>query len=217
MKQIKTSTLIKLTFLSLIGVWLIWSGGTTNSQTTTTCATCNENYYNCMISMVDIGQCVEDKIQDCRLAGGDEASCENGRLNFEQQCRDAAEQECVNAYYSCWNTCTINGQPAPPGSAPPPRDIPTCTIPYYTVYVDSAGVVHFTLQNSDAEPPPSAGAHLIFIDGQQQGSWVYTSDWQIPSTYLDGQQHTIITEYVFGCSSYTWITQTLNTTFSVSP
>lgn len=219
MKQIKTTTLMKLVLLSLMGVWLVWSSGAAavNSQTTTTCATCNENYYNCRISMVDIGQCVENKIWDCRRSGGDESSCENGRPYYEQQCRDEAEQECEQAYYSCWNTCTINGEPAPPGSAPPPRDIPTCTIPYWTAYVDSGGVVRFTLQNADAEPQPAPGAHAVAIDGQPLGGWIYSNEWQIPAAYLDGQQHTIITEYYFGCGNYMWGTQVLNTTFSVSP
>jgi hypothetical protein len=217
MKQLKTMTLMKLAFLSLIGVWLIWSGGTISSQTTTTCATCNENYYNCMITMVDVGQCIEDKVQNCRLAGYDEASCENGRPYFEQQCRDDAEQQCVNEYYSCWNTCTINGEPPPPGSAPPPRDIATCTIPYWTYYIDSAGVVHLTLQNADAEPPPSPGSHIFFIDGQQQSSWVPGIEWQIPSAFLDGQQHTIVSEYYFSCSGYSWGTKVVNTTFTLSP
>ena len=167
--------------------------------------------------MVDIGQCVEDKIQNCRLAGGDEASCENGRSNFEQQCRDEAEQECVNAYYSCWNTCTINGEPAPPGSAPPPNDFATCTVPYWTAYIDSAGLAHFTLQNAEAEPPPSPGGHLFFIDGQQQGSWVIGTEWQIPSAYLDGQQHRIISENYFSCDGYSWGIKILDTTFAISP
>lgn len=213
MRQLKMMILLKLALISVMGLLIFSFGNDVNSQTTTTCTNCSEMYYVCMISY-GIESCVEDKIRECRMWGGDEASCENGRSGFEATCRDEAESSCTQSYNNCWLTCTINGNPAPPGSQPPPPNLSTCVLPYWTAYINPSGEIVFTLQNNEEQPSP--GAFRISIDGQTVSGWVY-GNFQIPQAYRDNQQHTLIADYVFGCGNSFSGIQVLNTTFTLAP
>lgn len=203
MKQLKIMTFLKLGLISIIGLMVFIFGNDVNSQTSTTCASCSEQYYNCRIS-IDVGQCANDKIWECRRQGFPEAQCEEGRQNYEAACAIEKQTECDQNYNNCWSTCTINGNQVPPGSAPPPRSYSNCVVPWWTGVVTSSGEIVFTLMNEEDQPPP--GTMYVFLDGV-----ALTRDsmnkFQVPQAYFDNQQHTLEDEYVYGCGSYVNISQ----------
>lgn len=214
MRRIRTLTLLKLALISIISVLALFLDDDVNSQTTTTCTSCTEQYYSCMFGY-ELSSCVEGKVQQCRIEGYDEASCENARSSFEVTCRNELEGACQQSYYSCWSTCTINGNQVPPGSAPPPPNLSTCVHPYWTGFLNSNGEAFFTLENDEEQPAP--GAFLFYIDGQSVSGWVYTNSFQIPQAYRDGQQHAFVASYVYGCGYSLWGGDVLNTTFILAP
>lgn len=151
------------------------------AQSTTSCSTCNENYYNCRINNP---QCTDEKVQRCRQQGGEESQCENNRPQFEAECAES----CYQTFTSCWGSCS------PRSSEPPPRDYPSgdCPRPTGGFTLDDNGIVTAWAYSG----VPGFDHQIVFyIDGNQVSPTSFTSPniytLDIPQYWRDGEEHTL--------------------------
>ena len=196
-RKARVSVVVSLLSISIAAVSLTsWRSyrAVVVTAATEECETCSENYFDCR---VNIPQCVETKVAQCRRDYGDETTCENGRPSFELQCSN----ECYDAFVSCWNLCS-------PGSGAPSQDYANGDCggsPVASGQIDGTGqvsggvfknvyyiqydgfAVSFYVDGNAAEVQ-QAGSAFAYPAGSQ-GSFSFV--WSVPAQYRDGQTHSL--------------------------